>query len=390
MFRWLERIVLACCEPLSRYLPSSRGEDYPLLWYKDLEKHSCGKFSFAMVQGNQVCEDYGHVEPGRQGTFVGIYDGHGGPQASRFACDHLSRHLIRFARARGTIDEEVLNNAVAATEEAFLDYVRERFETDPLIASKGSCCLVGVIWNGTLYVASLGDSRAVLGHNHIERPDRIVALQLTNDHNASNVAVRNELNASHPDDPNIVVYDREAWRVRGIIQITRALGDAYLKHQEFALGTNFPKFHLKVPITRPVVRADPEVSSRNLQAVDRFVIFASDGLWDLLTNEKAVEIVNTYPKKGIARRLLVSALDEAARRVKIKYDGLKKVGINERRTFHDDITVVVIFIDHNMLNRELSVPGMSIRGFVDAAPRQSKFNIIQQQTGSEEELDDMP
>ena len=48
----------------------------------------------AMVQGNPVCEDYGHVEPGRQGTFVGIYDGHGGPQASRFACDNLSRHLI--------------------------------------------------------------------------------------------------------------------------------------------------------------------------------------------------------------------------------------------------------------------------------------------------------
>jgi len=94
MFRWLERIVLACCEPLSPYLPSSRGEDYPLIWYKDLEKHSCGKFSCAMVQGNPVCEDYGHVEPGRQGTFVGIYDGHGGPQASRFACDHLSRHLI--------------------------------------------------------------------------------------------------------------------------------------------------------------------------------------------------------------------------------------------------------------------------------------------------------
>jgi len=98
MVSWLDRTVAACCQPLGRYVGLSSGvlggEDYPLLWYRDLEKHSCGEFSFAVVQANQVCEDYGHVEPGREGTFVGVYDGHGGHDASRFACDNLSRHLI--------------------------------------------------------------------------------------------------------------------------------------------------------------------------------------------------------------------------------------------------------------------------------------------------------
>lgn len=94
--------------------------------------------------------------------------------------------------------------------------------------------------------------------------------------------------------------------------------------------------------------------------------------------------------QGIARRLLVSALDEAARVKKIKYDELKKIGRNERRNFHDDLTVVVLFIDHNMLNRRLSVPGMTVRGFVNAAPQRSTFNIAQQQPGNEEELGDMP
>ena len=79
MVSWLDRTVAACCQPSDRYVDFSNGEDgvlggedYPLLWYRDLEKHSCGEFSFAIVQANQVCEDYGHVEPGREGTLLGF------------------------------------------------------------------------------------------------------------------------------------------------------------------------------------------------------------------------------------------------------------------------------------------------------------------------------
>ncbi|XP_015055411.1 probable protein phosphatase 2C 43 [Solanum pennellii] len=377
MVSWLDRTVAACCQPSDRYVDFSSGEDgvlggedYPLLWYRDLEKHSCGEFSFAIVQANQVCEDYGHVEPGREGTFVGVYDGHGGLDASRFACDNLSRHLIMLARENGTIDEEVLNNAFAATEDGFLSIVEREFHIlDPGIASKGSCCLVGVIWKRTLYVANLGDSRAVLGHTG--RYNRISAEQLTNDHNVRIKEVRDELRALHPDDPNIVIgFGGRTWCIKGIIKVTRAIGDASMKKPEFAHG-------VMKPFRGPVVRADPSVSSRNLQPCDRFVIFASAGLWDLLSNEEAVQIVHTYPRQGIARRLVLSALNVAARARKLTCDDLMNFDKGVRRAFHDDITVVVIFIDHEKLNDELTVPGMSVRGFVDTH-RPTDFNIEQE------------
>jgi pyruvate dehydrogenase phosphatase len=72
-----------------------------LLWYKDLGQHVNGEFSMAVVQANNLLEDQSQVEsgllssaePGPWGTFVGIYDGHGGPETSRYINDNLFYHL---------------------------------------------------------------------------------------------------------------------------------------------------------------------------------------------------------------------------------------------------------------------------------------------------------
>ena len=97
---------------------------------------------------------------------------------------------------------------------------RTRF-IKPLIAAVGSCCLVGVIWRGTLYVANLGDSRAVVGS--LGRSNKIVAEPLTIDHNASVEEVRQELISRHPDDSQIVVLKHGVWRIKGIIQVGEQL-----------------------------------------------------------------------------------------------------------------------------------------------------------------------
>lgn len=64
-----------------------------LLWFRDVGKYGSGDFSMAVVQANQVLEDQSQIESGPLGTFVGIYDGHGGPDASQYVCDHLFRHF---------------------------------------------------------------------------------------------------------------------------------------------------------------------------------------------------------------------------------------------------------------------------------------------------------
>ncbi|CAK9148462.1 unnamed protein product [Ilex paraguariensis] len=375
MFSWLGKIVSACWRPLSRYARMNKDDDDVvdgLLWCRDLEKHCYGEFSFAVVQANEVLEDQSQVETGNGGTFVGVYDGHGGPEASRFICDKLFLHLIRLARENGTISEDILRGAFSATEEGFLSLVRRTCMIKPLIAAVGSCCLVGVIWKGTLYVANLGDSRAVLGS--VGRSNKMVAEQLTRDHNASMEEVRQELRSLHPDDSHVVVMKHGVWRVKGIIQVSRSIGDAYLKRPEFSLDPSFPRFQLPEPLRRPVLRADPSICTRVLQPNDKFIIFASDGLWEHMTNQEAVEIVHNNPRAGIARRLLKSALNVAARKREMRYDDLTKVEKGVRRFFHDDITVVVTFIDHEMLEKKIFVPEVSIRGFIDAVGP-SSFNF---------------
>ncbi|KAK6269662.1 hypothetical protein POUND7_006767 [Theobroma cacao] len=387
MFPWLARIAPACWRPVSRCAcmnkDNNNSNNDEALWCRDLEKHSYGDFSFAVVQGNEVIEDHSQVETGKEATFVGVYDGHGGPDASRFISHHLFQNLIRLARANGaTISDDILRSAVSATEDGFLTLVRRTCGIKPLMAAIGSCCLVGVMWKGTLYIANLGDSRAVIGHlvrsNKIGRSNTIVAEQLTRDHNVSIEEVRQELRSLHPDDSDIVVMKYGVWRVKGVIQVSRSIGDAYLKRPELSPHPSYPRFLLSEPIRRPVLTAEPSMCTRVLQPSDKFLIFASDGLWKCLTNQQAVEIVYKYPRAGIAKRLIKTALNKAARKSKMRYDDVKKVkkGIIWR-LFHDDITVVVIFIDHESppLGAKMSVPEQSVRGFVDTAGP-SNFNIM--------------
>lgn len=79
----------------------SKGHQEGLLWYKDSGHHAYGEFSMAVVQANNLLEDQSQVESGSLsdcgsdpfGTFVGIYDGHGGPETSRYINTYLFQHL---------------------------------------------------------------------------------------------------------------------------------------------------------------------------------------------------------------------------------------------------------------------------------------------------------
>ena len=125
---------------------------------------------------------------------------------------------------------DALRKAYYKTEEGFLQLVRRSWLTNPQIAISGSCCLAGTIYNGTLYIANLGDSRAVLGRRvsdgGVLAMPPVVAERLTSDHNVANEEVRQEVRALHPDDKHIVVQSRGYWRIKGIIQVLiRMLSD---------------------------------------------------------------------------------------------------------------------------------------------------------------------
>ncbi|KAI4371266.1 hypothetical protein MLD38_019527 [Melastoma candidum] len=146
--------------------------------------------------------------------------------------------------------------------------------------------------------------------------------------------------------------------------VSRSIRDAYLKRPEFSPDASFPRFHLAEPLRRPVLTAEPMLCSRTQNSKDKFVIFASDGLWEHISNQQAVEIVYNTPRAGIAQRLMKAAMKEAARKREMSFTDLKKVKRCTRRYFHDDITVVVLFLDHEMPVEKKCMVELSLRGFV--------------------------
>lgn len=79
-------------------------------------------------------------------------------------------------------------------------------------------------------------------------------------------------------------------------QVSRSIGDIYLKKPEFNRDPLFQQYGYPVPLRRAVISAEPSILIRKLRPHDMFLIFASDGLWEQLTDEAAVEIVVKNPR----------------------------------------------------------------------------------------------
>ncbi len=69
-----------------------------------------------------------------------------------------------------------------------------------------------------------------------------------------------------------------------------------MKKPEFNRDPFFQQFASIIPLKRAVMTAEPSILMRKLEHHDLFLIFASDGLWEQLSDQEAVEIVLKSPR----------------------------------------------------------------------------------------------
>jgi hypothetical protein len=83
------------------------------------------------------------------------------------------------------------------------------------------------------------------------------------------------------------------------------------------------------------VIAVPELSHRLLTDQDQFIVLATDGIWDVLSNEEVIHIVASAPTRATAARAVV---ESAVRVWRLKYPTSKV----------DDCAVVCLYLDHTV------------------------------------------
>lgn len=73
-------------------------------------------------------------------------------------------------------------------------------------------------------------------------------------------------------------------RVDGELALSRALGDHQFKDSP------------NLPAEKQAVTAMPDITKRDRNKNDDYVIVACDGIWDCVTNEQCVQKINGYIK----------------------------------------------------------------------------------------------
>ncbi|GMI73702.1 Type 2C protein phosphatase 49 [Hibiscus trionum] len=231
-------------------------------------------------------------------AFYGVFDGHGGPEASGYIRKHALRLFFEDVNFPQTceVDDVFLKGVENSLRKSFLLADLALADDCNVDSSTGTTALTAMIFGRILMVANAGDCRAVLCRKG-------EAIDMSEDHRP--------------------IYPSEQRRVEelggfiddgylnGVLSVSRALGDWDMK---FPKGSSSPLI------------AEPEFRQMVLTEDDEFLIIGCDGIWDVITSQHAVNLV----RRGLQRH------DDPEQCAKdLVTEALR------RKTF-DNLTVIVI------------------------------------------------
>ncbi|KAL0394195.1 UNVERIFIED_CONTAM: putative protein phosphatase 2C 6 [Sesamum latifolium] len=201
------------------------------------------------------------------GHFFGVYDGHGGSQVANYCRDRIHSALteeleiIMNNMNDGSNKDNCEQQWTRALTRCFIkvdDEIGGRARLEPVAPETvGSTAVVAIVCSSHIIVANCGDSRAVLC-----RGKQPMALSVDHKPNREDEYARIEAAGGK-------VIQWNGHRVFGVLAMSRSIGDRYLK---------------------PWIIPDPEVMFVPRTREDECLILASDGLWDVMTNEEVCDM----------------------------------------------------------------------------------------------------
>nr|CAB3460864.1 unnamed protein product [Digitaria exilis] len=259
----------------------------------------------------------------------GVFDGHGGAEVANYCRERLQVLLSQELRRLGEDLKEVgevdmkehwdelfskcfqrLDDEVSGRVSRLVGGVQEPRTVAP--ENVGSTAVVAVVCSSHLVIANCGDSRVVLCRG--KEP-----AAWSTDHKPDRKDERARIEALGGK-----VIQWNGYRVSGILAMSRSIGDRYLK---------------------PFVIPKPEVTVIPRAKDDDCLILASDGLWDVVSNEEACKVarrqIQLWHKNNGATASLCDEGDESTDpAAQSAADYLMRLAL--KKGTEDNITVIVV------------------------------------------------
>ncbi|GIY02375.1 [Pyruvate dehydrogenase-phosphatase 1, mitochondrial [Caerostris darwini] len=303
------------------------------------------------------------------------------PKLLQIHNNSLRRYAIEILESQGEMYDFQMQHALS---QAFLkldsdlsNEIVEIAQTDmellPL-AIMGACACVAHVDGSHLHLATSGDCRAVLGIQ--SDADKWVCKPLGYEHNTDNVDEMRRVLSEHPKSEVNTVIKNE--RLLGQLAPLRAFGDYPYKWKVsrlkklllpvFGNGIMPPNYY-----TPPYLTAKPEVFHHHLTARDRFLVIASDGLWEQMLPHKVVKFVGEHTTGKQTLDLLKLPRKHMRMEEIDKILEQRRIGLSKKPTDTNASTHLIrnalgrteYGVEHSRLSAMLTLPDDMVRNFRD-------------------------
>ena len=233
---------------------------------KVINTNNC--YSIAVKGDRDYMEDTFTINTFEDITIYAVFDGHGGDEISKKLVTLYPKAVFQNLNREDRYNVQKVKKIINALY-CKIDYLLKKTKGD-----SGSTAIVCITIGNTLYMINLGDSRGSIFYYKNNQPTLLFS---TSDHKPDNIMEKLWINKcggtveqEEDDDP----------RVDGDLALSRAFGDYYLKYKTIddKIG----------PVSNiPDIKAFAIDFSKKM-----YIILASDGLWDVMDNQEAINYVD--------------------------------------------------------------------------------------------------